>query len=218
MRNLYRHADSALKRLYAFAATLFQQSSMLASWDELNVIRNAQDIFVQMDEAARREFLWIARKARKDVEAEMALPHKEMDDDFIFMLFARYDPKTQYQYRNEWTRKRDRLVESAIAVQQANQNYRGANSNELRAVLQRAMNLMERQLREMADTVTDETRNEAFAEAGIEKVMWNTQKDERVCSVCRERDGKVYPLFGVPPKHRRCRCYLTPVVEEENPQ
>ena len=214
MKNLYRHADSALKRLYAFAASLFQQAAMLASWDELNIIRTTETIFSEMDEAAKREFLWIARKARKDVEAELALPHRDLDDAFILMLYARYDPKTQYKYDNEWERKRERLVEAAMAVQHANQNYRGANSNELRAVLQRTLNLMEQQLREMADTVTDETRNDAFAEAGIPKVMWNTQRDERVCSVCRERDGKVYPLYGVPDKHHRCRCYLTPVVED----
>lgn len=217
MKNLYRHADKALNKLFHFAAMLFQQSVSLAHWDELNVISFARNIYERVDEAAMEEFREIARKARQDAEKELAIssPRTRRNDEdvaFILLLRNRYDPKTEYQYGKEWERKRDRLVESAMAVQQANRDYRGVNSNELRVVLQRALNLMERQLREMADTVTDESRNEVFAEAGITQVMWNTQRDERVCPECRERDGQVYPLFGVPSKHRRCRCYLTPVV------
>lgn len=44
--------------------------------------------------------------------------------------------------------------------------------------------------------------------------MWYTQRDERVCPVCREMHGRIYPPGLYPPKpHPRCRCneLLVPV-------
>ena len=50
-----------------------------------------------------------------------------------------------------------------------------------------------------------------------EKIVWETEKDLRVCEVCRNRDGKVYELKRVPKKpHYNCRCWLRPFVEGEN--
>ena len=71
------------------------------------------------------------------------------------------------------------------------------------------------QMRQMADTVTDAARAKAFGDAGVGQVRWITQHDERVCKICRPRDGVIYPLDAVPPKHHNCRCYLIPLAREE---
>lgn len=43
--------------------------------------------------------------------------------------------------------------------------------------------------------------------------IWQTEKDERVCPICRPLDGKpesyYAPLVGAPPAHPRCRCWQT---------
>ena len=63
------------------------------------------------------------------------------------------------------------------------------------------------------DLVSDEASMRAMTDAGIEKVMWITQQDERVCLDCDEKQGKIYKLSEVPDKpHPRCRCYLRPVL------
>ena len=42
-------------------------------------------------------------------------------------------------------------------------------------------------------------------------IMWVTQDDGKVCKICEERDGEVYPPGAVPPfpAHPLCRCYLS---------
>lgn len=219
MSGIYRHADRGLKRLYKYVEAAFQNTALLTRWDELNVLRTVSDLYDRIDAFSREEYLAIAKRAYEDAKDEILaiLPDREkrftdVDMLFIVALFTRYDRVTEYRYDREWERKRDRLTESVLAVIQAQEMAGNHNTNEIRAALQRAVNLMERQMRQMADTVTDEARNQAFVDAGVDRVMWNTRHDERVCVECDERDGKVYPIYAVPSKHRRCRCYTTPVI------
>jgi SPP1 gp7 family putative phage head morphogenesis protein len=47
-------------------------------------------------------------------------------------------------------------------------------------------------------------------QAGTDKVEWIDTEDERVCPICSERDGQVYPADQVAiPAHPRCRCIVT---------
>ena len=45
-------------------------------------------------------------------------------------------------------------------------------------------------------------------------VRWVTERDERVCKICRPLDGMVFATNDVPtyPAHPRCRCHLIPVL------
>lgn len=219
MSNLYRHADAGLKRIYKIIEHVFQNSA-LATWDELNVFRKSEEIYTQIDEFARQQFQEIAEKAYEDAKKEIlaVLPEKKdkligLGALFLGAILASYSGKTKYRYDREWERKKDRLAESVMAVVQASASAKVINSNELREELGRAMRLMQGQVREMADTMTDEARNEAFEQAGIDKVQWHTQKDSKVCKECQERDEKIYDIYSVPDKHHRCRCYLTAVIQ-----
>ena len=224
MSGIYRHADRGLKRLYQEVESQFQFTALTAYWDELNVIRTVSDLYERIDDFTREEYLNIARKAYADAQDEILalLPEKDgsfsdLDMLFLINLYTRYDRKTEYRYDREWERKRDRLAESMMAVIQAQDAVRISNTNEIRVALQRALNLMEKQMRQMADTVTDEARNRAFEDAGVDQVMWNSQHDNKVCSECDSRDGQIYPIYAVPGKHRGCRCYLTPARFGLNP-
>lgn len=57
----------------------------------------------------------------------------------------------------------------------------------------------------------------AWQTVGVRRVRWNTAQDERVCSICAPRDGRIYhigSLSDLPPAHRNCRCWVEPVVEK----
>jgi SPP1 gp7 family putative phage head morphogenesis protein len=54
---------------------------------------------------------------------------------------------------------------------------------------------------------------------------WNTAMDDRVCPICRPLDGRIvrsdyyFPAImagglWAPPAHVRCRCWITPVLDE----
>jgi SPP1 gp7 family putative phage head morphogenesis protein len=66
----------------------------------------------------------------------------------------------------------------------------------------------------MARTETSFAFNDAalirYRQYGITKVEWLTGQDEKVCSVCGPRDGRVYPIGQAPecPAHPNCRCTL----------
>lgn len=219
-KNPYRHADKALKKLYKLIEALFQRMASRAVWDELNVLQETKAIYDDVEAQAEREYLQIARKAYDDAGKEIVAVQPERKSRlsaptvlFIAALLLAYNDKTQYVYRHELERKRARLNESLIAI---NDNPIIFNSNATREALRRGIHLFQRQVRNMSDTVTDEARRQAFDDTGVTKVRWITQQDEKVCPVCRDRNGVVYPLYDVPAKHPNCRCYLIPVEFKED--
>lgn len=71
--------------------------------------------------------------------------------------------------------------------------------------------------RQYSDMVSDEATLKAYKDGGAKYVRWITQEDEKVCEVCWERNGKIYPIDRVPAKpHWGCRCYLRPVSKGFN--
>ena len=216
---IYRYADKALKRLYRFVEASFQQLATTVNWDEISVITSVKGIYSDTEQLAEREYLEIARKAYAEASKEILELYPDRKDRFleptalfIAALLTGYNDKTQYVYDREVERKEARLSESLISI---NDNAALFNSNATREALRRAIRLYERQLRNMADTVTDESRNQAFDDAGIDRVKWITQKDGKVCPECRERDEQVFMLYSVPAKHANCRCYTIPIKSPE---
>lgn len=115
-----------------------------------------------------------------------------------------YNAVTKYVYLNEVDRKRDRLAESI--------NSSGDKSAEM----DRGMTYWARMTGWYVDLVVDETTLKAYKDSGVKKVRWNTQGDSKVCHICRERNGQIYPIDKIPPKpHPGCRCWFTKVVEED---
>jgi len=215
---VYRHADREMAKAFRAIRAAFSNQQLRAAWDELNVISvttQVNRLYGELDTYLRGRYLRIARKAYRDAWGEVVHgrePDHEPDEVFVGRMMDRYDPKTEYQYSREWERKRDRLKEAMLAAGFASDAVRMANTQKAREVLKRALRLLERQVQEMADSTTDEARTQAFEDAGIEEVRWNTQQDNKVCLECAARDGLVYPVRNVPGKHPRCRCFLTAVT------
>lgn len=210
MKTPYGHADKALKRLKGVMESEFQNFSTSFGFDELNypdIQKRVSDLYNRIDTEVRSELQDEAEQVWEDTENEIGVAHEEFASAaFLIALLKGFNRVSKYVYTREWTRKRDRLVESLMAS--------GGGNQEIRQALQRALNLMIRQVRQYADNVTDEAREQVFAAAGISEVMWNAQKDAVTCKVCSERDGQVYRLGEVPDKHPRCRCFLTAVRKD----
>ena len=202
----YRHADKALGTLTDMMGREFQNLSTVLRFDELNVIevkRTVGAMYTRIGKRVRRELRTIAKRVRKDTEKELGILPVDFDDGaLVLALMSGYDSVTRYVFTREWTRKRDRLVESLMS---------SGSRRDLRQALKRALDLMALQVRQYADNVTDEARLEVFEKAGVDKVRWNTQHDSRVCGICADRDGEIYEITEVPEKHYRCRCFLTAV-------
>ncbi len=63
----------------------------------------------------------------------------------------------------------------------------------------------------------------SYARSGVvQKVAWHTAMDERTCVQCSDLHGKQAPIngsfeggIGLPPRHPRCRCWISPVIEQQ---
>jgi len=57
-----------------------------------------------------------------------------------------------------------------------------------------------------------------WQEVGVEEVKWRVVRDSHVCDLCEPLAGKVSTVQEgfdggfLPPRHPRCRCYLSPVL------
>ena len=167
-------------------------------------------MYERMDKVIRREYRSVARKSYMDAISEAGVDGGAFDaDKFVSGMLKAYDTVSDFIYDREWIRKRDRLFESIIATERGNQ--------EMRKNLKRGLDVLANQVRQYADNITAQARVTAFKRAGADVLVWITEKDEKVCSVCKPRDEQFYPIEMLPPypAHWHCRCALQIADMEE---
>ena len=195
---MYERTDTTMKKLRELIRREFAKSRQMMAMDELNVIKASEKMYVRLEEANMKAFLKLARDRYKDITGEEADEKATLAWLLLFLLA--YNPVTEFVYKNEVERKRDRFAETMIA-----------SANKLLAI-KRAMSLWLRQTGQYLVLVEDEAVLRGYKRMGVKRVRWFTQVDERRCPECAARHGKVYPINKVPPKpHRNCRCYVEPV-------
>lgn len=205
--NPYELSDKASKLLNRKAVRRFEaarRKCVIAGFDELNVIKTVKALYRDLAADNKKAFTDLAIMAYEDA-AERELDDEEDELMGLWLMsevLDKPDPVTGYIYTNEVERKRDRATESINA------------STKKRKEFQKAMRYWSRMSGEYADLVTDAATLKAFQDTGVKKVRWITEPDEKVCSVCGPRDGKVYDIDKVPIKpHWGCRCWLVAVKE-----
>lgn len=168
-------------------------------FDELNVIKTAKELYENLENDNEQAFLALAIACYRD-----ATPHgnKPPDKKWIRKMLDEYDPVLLYIYLNEVERKEQRAAEAINAAKNKAQEFK------------KAMSLWDRMTAQMCDNITDSARIKAFKDAGVTKVQWHTQEDEKVCEKCNPLDGKICDIDKAPPKqHWHCRCYYTAVID-----
>ncbi len=161
--------------------------SIIQGMDELHTLNSINELYSTLKKETFEEFLLIA----KDYDG--------MTEEELNEILLGYNETTEYVYDNEFERKKSRLFESLIAA--------GA----LKSLFNRAFNLLWRQIVTYAINVVDVSRLNKMKLNGVKKVRWVTVEDEKTCEVCRERDGKIYPIGKIPSKHYNCCCYFEPI-------
>jgi SPP1 gp7 family putative phage head morphogenesis protein len=197
---LYQATDKAIALLARKAIRRFEKARKAANlldFDELEVIQTCKDLYKSLDSDNRKAFLELAVLVYKEAEPNGGnVPDKDWLDSYLL----EYCPVTKYVYDHEVSRKREYLQEAIISSTAKAVEYR------------KALSRWSSMTAQYADEVTDKATLKAFKDAGIERVQWNAQLDEKTCETCRERHGMIYPIDSVPPKpHWRCRCTLTPI-------
>lgn len=207
---MYETTDRFLKRAQTRIIKEFARIKQLP-FDEINAL-TPKRTYSELIKYNREMYVAIAKKIydegkKRAADAGFTNPKrrritKRRIDDYI----GAWNPIAEYLYYPEADRKRDRFAEELLTSKE----YR--NPRKKKEAAERAAKHWWRQTRRYADDVTDEATIEAYKDSGVDRVMWVTQKDERVCEECRSRDGTIYDIGTEPPKaHYNCRCYYVPV-------
>lgn len=206
---IYDRADQAIRELNRLNLKAFNRLK-LAKWDELNVVRDVNSVYDFSARQAVRRYYEIAVEAFiiAMIEANQSNAYATrradqiIDNDWVMELLEMADPVTMYMFFPEMDRKKQRLLEAMTASDDRNRE------------IDRALKYWTVQVAQYADNMVYRARLEAFRQAGIDKVMWVTQKDNRVCTDCDDLDGQIFQIDQVPPpQHIHCRCYIKPVIE-----
>lgn len=203
----YDAADIAMRDMNRRNLRAFDRLKMLKI-DELNILREVRRVYEQSVELAKRRFLSIARESYIAAMIEVGTPEEQarrkagenITTDWLLDMLEAYDAVTLYQFFHEAERKQQRLAEAILA------------SHDKNAQVDKALRLWSKQLAQYADNCVFYATIDGYIEAGVTKVRWETEGDDRVCADCDEMDGEEYVIDAVPDRpHWGCRCTIVPI-------
>lgn len=197
---MYEFTDKAIAQINRTIQHEFSRLRKTAlAFDELYILQDAvNDCYSTILRECKKMYRDIANNAYKDVTGRDTMFTALWIEQFLLG----YDPVTKYVFAHEFDRKRARTFEALAA----------SKSKDIGKELKQAMYNLAVQTKQYAEEVTDTATLKGYVDAGIERVRWVTEADERVCHECASREGRTYAVDKVPVKpHIRCRCYLLPV-------
>lgn len=193
---MYQYTDKVLRTINRRFLFLF--TALKKRFDELNIAGMVFDTYRKATEAARAAFLNLARESY-----HQAAPNRQnpITEEWLIEYLLLTDPVLQYKYEPEAQRKAGRLAERLSVSRHPKRDID-------KAIVELAF-----QTGQFAVSITDAATIQAWKDEGINKVKWVTEEDEKVCSICGPRNGKIYKIDQAPPKpHPNCRCFLEPVI------
>jgi SPP1 gp7 family putative phage head morphogenesis protein len=174
----------------------------------VGIKKHVHKLYKNVFKAVKNEFLAILTPIYQEIYDEaLALGFdgdiRNLDEAWVESFFDLYNPVTKYVFSNEIDRKESRLFEALV-------------SNELERLKSYAYaeRLIISQIEQYAIDFEDAIAKVVYEDTGVQKVMWNTEHDDKTCGECSELDGQIFELKDLPPKqHHNCRCWFTPVKE-----
>lgn len=224
MRNWYAVGDRKLKALIVAITRIFKKSRLTLNFDQINqpvrtIQAESKRVYKLLEEKNRDAFLDLGLLAYMEAYAEvqpnitksenLQKAKKAISEKWLDGIQSEYNPVTKYVYVTEAERKRARFFESLVADAEAKQ--RREMENDYRT----AENAWIRQTRQAMIDIEDRAAIAAYKDAGVRKVRWISQHDDKVCKECGRLDGLIFPIDAIPNKpHYNCRCTIEPVTNE----
>lgn len=188
----YEYTDKIITYIDKQLIERYSRLKSLVSFDELNVLEEVNTLYREINVIVHKSFVSLADKVYHSTKKT---DFGSIDEQWVDALLNSYDPVSKYVFEHEMDRRCARLIEAVIASDSREQE------------IDKALRGMSFMCRLYADRITDETTMKAYNDDGEDYVKWVSEKDERTCSVCRKRDGKIYEIDKVPKDpHPNCRC------------
>ena len=216
--NIYTACDRAIKTMNRDNLREFGKLKA-ADWDKLHVIRDVKRLYKKQAQKAEGLYYEVATEAYilglvfcgiSNAKAHQ-MAKEAITEEWVRDVLEDSDPVTLYAFDSEVERKAERLVEAIAAIATSGTVAGGVTVAEQ---IDKALRDWVRQLGQYAINMTDYAEMQSYQDGEVAKAMWLTARDERVCRVCKQRDGKLYPLDEFPIKpHYGCRCRKSPVMD-----
>lgn len=201
----YRLSDKLITQGTREIKVILSNSTLrVCSFDEINqplVEKEMTQAFRQINHLLIKKY----RKIIKDTYKSFGIILTSAEITAILAaIITSPDAVSGYIYKNEFPRKRERLVEGIVA-RPKKQDIRNTVKKHLPYLLLMMAHYM--------DTLTVDSRLDAMKRNGVQEVIWVTEEDERVCETCKALEGQIFRIDSVPhiPQHYRCRCHVEPV-------
>ena len=208
---IFGYADKVINKTRTYIRSEFQRLATVLPFDELNYIDTKDYVtamFNRISKRAKRDYERIIKDSYNRTVKEVGGEIKRRDYDGLLIVMFGYNVVTQYVYRKEIARKRDRLVEALMST---NGDVQGA-----RNAIRISMNLLTRQVREYSEQSVGIAREQAFKDLGVKKVEWVAEADEKTCEDCMSLNGKIFSIESVPDApHYNCRCYIEQFITDD---
>lgn len=207
--NVYEACDKAIKAMNRENVEAFTQLKGM-KFDELNLIRTVKAVYTASAQRARKRYYEVAFEAYLlgmalcgyDPKEAHKMAEKNITEQWVNATLKESDPVTLYKFDEETERKAYRLAE-ALEV----------TPNKAREI-DKALKLWSQQLGQYAINITDYAVLDAYMDAGVEEVVWESERDQKVCAECDSMDGMRFSIEEIPFKpHWGCRCMLLPVLK-----
>ena len=223
----YGPADDAIRQMNRDNLRAFSRLK-LADFDKLSVIQKVLELYGMQRKKAKKKYLEIGLEAymmalmmageRTSERTARNMAKQAITEEWIDDLLNQTDFVTLYRFNTETERKAQRLIE-ALALVADRSTSRGmiGTPEEIRnGLIDQALKQWTKQLGQYAINVTDAAVMQALDDAGVEGVIWVTERDQRVCTDCHQLDGRWFKLDEIPAKpHWNCRCRVEPAEKPD---
>lgn len=193
----YGYTDRIIAAVDAQIVKKFMRLKSLLAIDEVDVIGVIGILYKDLAAMVREQYRRIARHyyAGEHRGADRKEIDRLMDADWIDEILSAPDEVSKYVFANEEDRRRARLAEAILA---------GGEPGKEADAAKKALSFM---YRLYAVRMTDEAVLQGMKDDGAQYVQWVAESDAKTCSICAERNGKIYLISQVPAKpHVNCRC------------
>ncbi len=221
--NNYLYVDKVIKKVNQKIPLLLNDIRLrLTVFDEINPLvlkKLLEQAYSEIENQAFSAYLKIAEKTYAeafDLARQFGYESGTYNPILLEAItdwLLEYDGVTGYVFYNEITRKRERLFEQLMGAFM-NRNDRNVPLTE--TIYKKASRYLENQIAEYGDIIAYKAMEKAYSDAGVEKVIWLSEYDNRVCGECLNLSGKIFLIRSVPLKpHWGCRCWLLPIKRTE---
>lgn len=205
MRNDYYGVTDIV--LTFFEKSLVKRFSRLKSilpLDEINVMESVTETYDDIHDLIRKAFLLLANETARSLS--LAADLESLSEQWVDELLEGYNPTSKVVFNNEFTRKRDRLIESLLAS-----NTPSAEVDAAKKSLMLMLNTYSILIADAAalEVYAKETERTGATSRDDYLVKWRAELDEKTCRTCRNLNGLVFRRVDLPAKpHFNCRCWF----------